>query len=818
MPSPLPQKPLSASSSLSDSGSSGSSGEANFEKRTKIVQELIETEQLYVHCLEAMMNCFRAPILEWLSSQEAESADKNRLLRLAGKIRGAKVTKEDVHRLFGNGATILDLQTKLLSDLRARFDQWHATQAIGDVFLHIAPFLRLYLDYSNNYTAACETLDKLTQGAPGLQEFLGQCGESSRPICGISDLKNFLILPIQRIPRYELLLQDLISKTPESHPDLPQLSRCLEEIRIVSNTLDAKLQESVANRRLLDKAAKVTKLQALVAPHRKLVTECVVRYFALNSTVSTFGMLALDRSLDQGGSGVEVAPTASGMRKIRLWLFNDLLAHADQSQKSSSLGRDKNHWPLNLLWIIDDNSADIVKESQRRKEKKPLCCGFQLVGPDATYCLRFQTESAKQGLLSLIVGEITRTLQAEAHGLKLEDSLRIGEYTFASGTGATYTGEWRRGIMHGRGILRYFGMQYEGDWNKGERSGTGRLAFTSGEIYEGDWAQGQPDGQGRLQLADGSVYLGGWRRGKKYGTGELLYCDGDYFKGVWYDDQPHGNGVFISPLRGIRYTGDWLEGQMEGPGTLECADGSSYVGAFAKGMKRGQGVMQYSSGAKYSGEWLDNRRHGTGVFTRPVALLPLVNLQPSGSSLINISGGGPNPQRRLTAWVNAAEEYDGNWKDDIPDGQGVLRSPDGSVYEGMFRKGLRHGAGVQTFSVGHIAKYDGEWVNGQRHGKGIIYFRNRYIFSGLFRNNISHGAGILTSPNGTKLDGRYQLGVPEGKASLWKEEEDGTLTQLSGSAHGGLLTPDKGRLSQRVDLVSVLPSLDSCYHASSGWS
>lgn len=34
-----------------------------------------------------------------------------------------------------------------------------------------------------------------------------------------SRLESIIIMPIQRIPRYKLLLEDLLKRTPESHPD-----------------------------------------------------------------------------------------------------------------------------------------------------------------------------------------------------------------------------------------------------------------------------------------------------------------------------------------------------------------------------------------------------------------------------------------------------------------------------------------------------------------------------------------------------------------------------------------------------------------------
>ena len=37
------------------------------------------------------------------------------------------------------------------------------------------------------------------------------------------EIRSFLITPIQRIPRYKLLLDDLKKHTPEKHPDYKDL-------------------------------------------------------------------------------------------------------------------------------------------------------------------------------------------------------------------------------------------------------------------------------------------------------------------------------------------------------------------------------------------------------------------------------------------------------------------------------------------------------------------------------------------------------------------------------------------------------------------
>lgn len=45
------------------------------------------------------------------------------------------------------------------------------------------------------------------------------------PACHGLDLESLLILPVQRIPRYIMLLKDLYRHTPPAHPDYEHLGR-----------------------------------------------------------------------------------------------------------------------------------------------------------------------------------------------------------------------------------------------------------------------------------------------------------------------------------------------------------------------------------------------------------------------------------------------------------------------------------------------------------------------------------------------------------------------------------------------------------------
>jgi len=48
------------------------------------------------------------------------------------------------------------------------------------------------------------------------------------------DLSALLIMPIQRLPRYELLLSELVKNTSENHSDFASLSEALKYIREVN--------------------------------------------------------------------------------------------------------------------------------------------------------------------------------------------------------------------------------------------------------------------------------------------------------------------------------------------------------------------------------------------------------------------------------------------------------------------------------------------------------------------------------------------------------------------------------------------------------
>jgi hypothetical protein len=69
-------------------------------------------------------------------------------------------------------------------------------------------------------------------------------------------LDNLLIMPVQRIPRYNLLLRDLLKHTGESHPDFENLKQAIEVIQRLCDRIDECTEKAANTQNMVDRAAK----------------------------------------------------------------------------------------------------------------------------------------------------------------------------------------------------------------------------------------------------------------------------------------------------------------------------------------------------------------------------------------------------------------------------------------------------------------------------------------------------------------------------------------------------------------------------------
>eukprot|EP00128_Syssomonas_multiformis_P001109 Colp12_sorted_trinity150504_noHs@24625 len=200
-------------------------GRARRGKRTYIAQELLATERTYVKNLEVIVSMY-------LKTMKAG------IPKLG--------SGEEVGALFSNVEGLLALNQKMLEEMESIMGQWGDETEIGQAWQRWVPGLRLYEGYYTAHSNAVAVLLKLHRRNETFAKFLAD----RQTITG-QTLDSFLLMPVQRLPRYALLLQDLHRNTPSSHPDHPHLAKAVEMLRGLMESLNESQRRAENDYKLL---------------------------------------------------------------------------------------------------------------------------------------------------------------------------------------------------------------------------------------------------------------------------------------------------------------------------------------------------------------------------------------------------------------------------------------------------------------------------------------------------------------------------------------------------------------------------------------
>lgn len=142
---------------------------------------------------------------------------------------------EEITTLFGNVEDIVKNNSIFLEHLEERLDNWHVSQAIGDVFVQHIDSFKPHSKYTQHFATNLEAKERVLSGKVKSETTKEDLDNFFRivqimPNSEGKTLKDLLIMPVQRIPRYKLLLDDLFHHTSKSHPDYQMLSLALDLI------------------------------------------------------------------------------------------------------------------------------------------------------------------------------------------------------------------------------------------------------------------------------------------------------------------------------------------------------------------------------------------------------------------------------------------------------------------------------------------------------------------------------------------------------------------------------------------------------------
>lgn len=274
-------------------------------KREKVMTEIFASERRYLEQLDIVITHFIKP------------------LRRLGL-----VPENDVRIMFGDLPAIQAINKELLAHMEE--------MSIGEAFLQLAPYLKLYSTYANNFEKAIDLLQEWTHKTSAFVKFLRDTERKEQ--CRSLTLHSLLITPIQRVPRYKLLLKQLLDHTPKNHQDYEKLKDALHNISEVTQGINEYIREHENFQKMLDIQNSLGgRAPKLIVPGRKFIKE---------------------------GPLMKVTKNGSGSHERMFFLFSDILIYAKHNM---SLERPRLAKPYTCSAVIQlqDCRVDLVLGEQK---------------------------------------------------------------------------------------------------------------------------------------------------------------------------------------------------------------------------------------------------------------------------------------------------------------------------------------------------------------------------------------------------------------------------------------------------------------------
>lgn len=178
-------------------------------KRNYVINEIIDTEKIYFDKIRALNDVFINPL------------------------KTMKIISEDDLKLQFDGlVAMLDIHKNMYESMTANSAE-HSLN-MGSIFSNFsADALQCYKIYLVNFEKAMTRRGFLLTKNKKFAKFVERACQDPKCLgCGIESL---LISPVQRIPRYRLLLEELLKYTPEGHSEHREVMSSLGKIKRIAN-------------------------------------------------------------------------------------------------------------------------------------------------------------------------------------------------------------------------------------------------------------------------------------------------------------------------------------------------------------------------------------------------------------------------------------------------------------------------------------------------------------------------------------------------------------------------------------------------------
>lgn len=176
-------------------------------ERQYVCNEILATEKNYLLDLLVIQEVFRTPLMKshLLSQEQIDS--------IFDPVISAIISVSE--------SMVMRISYCIESDMK-----------MGALFLQSVDLLAPYSQYVNTFDDARDMLFQLRRSNDALNTFFLKAEKDPR--CNHFCVNDFLMVVIQRIPRYVILLQNLLKHTSERHSDYRQLKEAIQKIKDVA--------------------------------------------------------------------------------------------------------------------------------------------------------------------------------------------------------------------------------------------------------------------------------------------------------------------------------------------------------------------------------------------------------------------------------------------------------------------------------------------------------------------------------------------------------------------------------------------------------
>ncbi|XP_017884010.1 FYVE, RhoGEF and PH domain-containing protein 4-like [Ceratina calcarata] len=244
----------------------------------RVAEELLATEENYVRVLRLIDQVFQFKI-----DQE------NRAHPM--------FPPETVQHMFSNIKSIYKFHNDfLLPQLQHRMENWETDSRIGDIMKNFAPFLKMYTEYVKNFDYAMNLIQSLQVKIPRFAAVINEIQKMDE--CAKLSLPHHMLSPIQRLPRYQLLLKDYLKNLTEESADYEDTKKALDLVSTAANHSNDAMKK-------IDKFKKLLEIQ--------------------ENIYDTTDLVSATRELVKEGRIVKISARSGDHQERHLFLFSDLL-------------------------------------------------------------------------------------------------------------------------------------------------------------------------------------------------------------------------------------------------------------------------------------------------------------------------------------------------------------------------------------------------------------------------------------------------------------------------------------------------------------